>query len=82
MAAAAAGAGLVLHAVWWSVLKPTMVVDPVSGQPGYQPVYVSESQAEAAGYALNIPGAAIVMHVVAHVNPAASALLRPPPRPG
>lgn len=71
-----AAQGMPLHATWWSVLRPGLVVDPVSGQPGYEPVHVCETIAEATAHVAAIAGGVIVMHCAVFVNPKASPVLR------
>lgn len=59
-----------LHQVFWQVLKPNTIVNPQTGQPGYEIVQTTEFQYQAAAFCRNIPGAAVMMCCIVHVNPA------------
>lgn len=77
--------GIPINAVWFGLLKPQPIVDPVTGQPGMQPVLdqagrpvMCETADQASRVLGALPGGAIVMHVIIHVNPRHAAVLRKP----
>lgn len=70
--------GMPLHATWWQVLKPSLVV-MANGQPGYEIFASAQTLAEATNAVRPIPGGVIVMNVAVFVNPRAapaSAIIR------
>lgn len=67
---------LPLHAVWWTVLKPSVVV-LANGQPTMEAVHSCETLAEATMHVSKIPGGTLVANVVVFVNPSATALIKP-----
>lgn len=76
--AAGPAAEIQLHATWWQVLKPKMVV-LATGQPAYEVVGAYETLAEATAHVRPIPGGVIVLNSAVFINPKAAPLpgLRP-----
>jgi hypothetical protein len=77
-AAAPAPSAIPLHAVWYQVVKPTVVV-MANGQPGMELITACETLYEATLHAGKHPGACIIQHVCIFVTPTAltpGALLR------
>jgi hypothetical protein len=74
----AAQPGEMLHAVWFSVLKPGLVALP-NGQPGFEHVHQAQTLAEATAAVRPIAGGLIVANLVVFVNPkgTAAGLVRP-----
>lgn len=85
-AASAVAQGIPINAVWFGLLRPNPIVDPVTGQPGMQPVLdaggrpiMAQTANEASQLLGALSGGAIVMHVIIHVNPRSAApLIRKP----
>lgn len=57
-----------LHQVWFTVMKPKMLVLQ-NGQPAYDIVAACETLAAATGHVRNVPGGVIVINMAVFINP-------------